>query len=293
MSLPYNEFSGFHARPPDAETYIRRMHYGAFQPVMENVPKGAQPWDERFPREVMEAYRYYANLHRQLAPYLHSYDQHAFETKTPILRDMDKKRFSTRLGDEIFVKYVTSYEHNVRFKLPPGEWIDYWDESAVYAGDQFYIMNAPLGREPIFIRRGAIIPMLVNNDATGHGTSLSDGALTVNVYPQGHSTFRYFDPANGWLTFDVTARKQKLALCTLEQIPSQPLIYRIGGVRNKPNFVRARDGAIMVNVKKGEKLPEFGTERAATRAAQGWYYDAAAKRLIVKFSAPATTCAAP
>jgi hypothetical protein len=290
MSLPYNEFSGFHAKPPDAETYMRRMHWGAFQPVMENVPKGAQPWDARYPPEVMQAYRYYANLHRELAPYLHSYDQEAFASKTPIFREMDSKRLSARLGNEFFVKYVASYEHTARFKLPPGEWINYWDETQVLAGDAFYTIPAPPGREPIFILRGAIIPMDVRNDITGHGTVDSNGALTVAAYPKGNTSFRYYDAVNGWVVLEVKTRKQKLALCTKEGIPSQPLLYRIAGVRSKPNFVRARGGSTQVNGRKGVLLTEYATEGEAARAGRGWFYDAAAKRLIVKFSSPGRKC---
>ncbi len=293
MSLPYNEFSGFNATPPDAETYIRRMHWGAFQPVMENVPKTAQPWDARYPAQVMQVYRYYANLHRELAPYLFSYDRAAYETHTPILRDMNTATFSARLGDEFFVKYVTDYRTKVSVTLPPGEWLNYWDETKLYNGGTTINYPVPLGREPIFILRGAIIPMFVNNNITGHGTTASRKLLTVNVYPTDHSTFRYFDDENGWLTLDVSSLKQRLALCTLEQIPSRALLYRIARVRNKPNFVKAQDGAISVNGQWGAPLPEYTSEEDAARANKGWYYDAAAKRLIVKLTARGTNCPAP
>lgn len=293
MPLPYNEFSGFNATPPDAETYIRRMHWGAFQPVMENVPKRDQPWAPQYPPHVMEVYRYYANLHRELAPYIHSYDRHAFETREPILRDMDPARYSARLGNEFFVKYIVEYTDRVRVKLPPGEWINYWNESEIFQGNSTIIYPVPLGREPIFILRGAIIPMDVRTNLTRHGTTESAGSLTVNVYPYGHSTFRYYDPTNGWVTFDVQTVKQRIALCTLDAIPSQPLLYRIAHVRNKPNFVRVQDGAISVNGKWGTKLPERASAVQVARTKTGWFYDASAKRLIVKLSARGTNCPAP
>ncbi len=293
MPLPYNEFSGFNAKAPDAETYIRRMHWGAFQPVMENVPKEEQPWHPMYPPQVMEIYRYYAYLHRELAPYLHSYDQAAFETKTPILRDTDPIHFSARLGNEFFVQYVTDYTREMSIKLPPGEWINYWDEAQIFKGDTKIRYPVPLGHEPIFILRGAIIPMAVDSAWTGHGSDASRGALTVNVYPSVHSTFRYYDPQNGWLTFDVQTIKQRIALCTLDQIPSEPLLYRIAQVRNKPNHVRAQNGAISVNGKWGKKLPEFSSADQVARAKKGWYYDAASKRLIVKLKQRGTHCPAP
>lgn len=293
MPLAYNELSGFSNKSPDAETWIRRMHWGAFQPVMENVPKVTQPWDKRYPAQVMEVYRYYANLHRELAPYLHSNDRAAFETKTPIFRNIDSANFSAQLGSEFFVRYVTAYKRNLTITLPAGSWINYWNEAKVFVGGKTIKYPVPLGREPIFIRNGAIVPMDVRTDITGHGTTASRGSLTVNVYPNGHSTFRYYDPKNGWLTFDVQTIKQRLALCTLAQTPSQPLLYRIARVQNKPNWVRWQAGALGVNGQWGKKLPEYASEMDAARAEQGWSYDALAKRLIVKVSKLGTECPAP
>lgn len=293
MPLPYNEFSGFSNQHPDAETYIRRMHWGAMQPVMENVPKANQPWDPIYPPELMQVYRYYSTLHRELAPYLHSYDQAASETKTPILRNTNGSRMTAQLGNEIFVKYVTRYAERVQVKFPPGEWINYWNESQVFQGGSMAFYTTPPGKEPIFIARGAIIPMEVRNDYTGHGTAASINALTVNVYPNGHSTFRYYDPQNGWLTFDVKTVKKRLSLCTLEQTPSKPIIYRIAGVKQKPNWVKAALGAVSVNGSWGKKLPERASELSVGQTNKGWYYDAVAKRLIVKITTRGTNCPAP
>ncbi|MCC7165184.1 MAG: hypothetical protein IT331_21980 [Anaerolineae bacterium] len=293
MPLPYNEFSGFSNQHPDAETYVRRMHWGAMQPVMENVPKTVQPWSSVYPPELMQTYRYYSTLHRELAPYLHSYDRHASETKTPILRNWNSARFTAQLGDEIFVKYVTSYTRQVRVKFPPGEWINYWNESEVYPGGSVIYYPTPPGQEPIFIRRGAIIPMEVRNDYTGHGTVASLDALTVNVYPDAHSTFRYYDPVNGWLTFDVKTVKKRLALCTLEQTPSKPIIYRIVGVKQKPNRVMAQAGAVSVNGSWGKPLAERVNVEALGQKNKGWYHDAAAQVLWVKVTRRGTNCPAP
>lgn len=293
MPLAFNEFSGYANTPPDAETYIRRMQWGAFQPVMENVPKGAQPWDPRFPPQVMQAYRYYATLHAELQPYLHSYDQAAFETKTPIFRDMNSRQYSARLGNEFFVKYVTSPTTAVRFRLPAGQWINYWNESQIFQGSTTILYPTPVGKEPILIARGAIIPMQVRSSITGHGTRFSDGALTLNVYSIDHSTFRYHDLTNGWLTFDVTTQKQRAALCTLDQIPSQPLLWRLNSVKKQPKSVTAQNGAVGVNTAWGAALPQRSSEIAVEKAASGWFYDAPAQRLIIKISTLGTDCPAP
>lgn len=293
MPLPYNEFSGFASHPPDAETYIRRMHWGAFQPVMENVPKTAQPWSPQYPPLVMQTYRYYATLHAELAPYLSSYDQAAYETKTPILRQLNPNRFSAALGNEFWVQYVTGSVTSVNLKPPPGDWINYWDESQIIHGGTVTPYSVPLGKEPILIANGAIIPMDVRTAVTGHGKTASAGSLTINAYPIQHSSFHYHDPTNGWLTLDVTTTNKRAALCTLDAVPSQPLIWRVANVRTKPNQVTVQNGAIGINTAWGTPIPQRITEIKVERAATGWFYDATQKRLIVKLSALGTDCPAP
>jgi hypothetical protein len=95
------------------------------------------------------------------------------------------------------------------------------------------------------------------------------------------------------LTLDATTDRQRLSLCTLDQVPSQPLIWRIAFVRNKPNRVTVESGAVGVNTGWGEPLPERNNERKTARKPNGWYYDAAAQRLIVKVSTLGTACPAP
>jgi alpha-D-xyloside xylohydrolase len=43
--------------------------------------------------------------------------------------------------------------------LPPGEWIDFWSESRV-TGPGEITAAAPLGIIPVFVRAGALLPML-------------------------------------------------------------------------------------------------------------------------------------
>lgn len=294
MPLAYNEFSGFNKTPPDTETLLRRFHWGAFQPVMEDVPKTVEPWDPSYPPIVMQMYRYYANLHAELAPYLHSYDEAAYESPAPIFRDMSPQNFSARLGNEFFVQYVTAYVKNIQIKFPPaGTWIDYWRPKQVYNAGTTITYHTLPGNEPIFIAEGAIIPLHVRNKLTGHGTGSSAGALTLETFPIDHSTFHYHDPANGWLDFDVTMTGTHLALCSLNGLPSEPLIWRINQIPTAPLSVTLQNGAVGVNTAWGTALLKRKNESAVDGASSGWYYDAGADRLIVKISTPGNDCPAP
>jgi hypothetical protein len=302
LPAPFNEFLGFQSfpagtQPPTLEQYYRRLHFGALQVVMDNSPfENLDPWRSEWdePRLVL-AYRYYAWLHLELGPYLHSYDRAAYETGAPIFRSPDRDAFTTMLGDEIFVAYVTGDAvTQLPVELPPGEWIDYWDGARTYVGPGAHVLpvgeappalasGAVTGREPILIRRGAIIPMDVRRDYTGHGTRESDGSLTVLVYPAGDTSFRYFDDDAGrWVTLNASLAAGGLVLSTSRRV-SRPLLYRIEGWPEPPRSIATCGHRVLVNGDPTGMLPPADSEVAANGATQStWFYDETAKRLIVK-----------
>ena len=61
---------------PDKNLFIRWAQLGSLMPIMENGGKynvQHQPW--RYgDKNVVSIYKYYANLHHELVPYLYSYD---------------------------------------------------------------------------------------------------------------------------------------------------------------------------------------------------------------------------
>lgn len=290
IPAPYNEFTAYDRTDPDAETLIRRMHWGAFQAVMENAPALAStfPWDPHYPSNVMQLYQYYATLHWELIPYLHSYDQMSQETGIAILHDVDAAHDSAMLGDEIFVQYVTDYTRTLAVTLPKGEWINYWDEQ-VYTGPVTIQLPVPLGREPVFIANGAIIPMQVRDSTTVHGTTASAGALTVDVYPTIHSSFRYFDPSGARVRFDAWENGGRVTLCT-DWPPSQPVIYRIERRSAAPQRVSSLNGAVAVNAAWGTPLPPLTSELMVDGSSGGWFFDAASRHLYIKQSQPGSWC---
>jgi alpha-glucosidase (family GH31 glycosyl hydrolase) len=288
---PFNEFTGYSNTTPDAETYIRRMHWGAFQPVMENdnLSTTGFPWDAHYPSQVLQAYRYYTNLHWELAPYFHTYDEIAYLNNWPIFQQPNPARYSTVLGREFFVQYVTDYVQSMNVSLPAGQWINYWNEQEMHTGPATIPVAVPPGREPIWIANGAIIPMQVRDNSTGHGTTASSGALTVNVFPHGHSLFSYFDLNQKWLLLDMNQSGNSVTLCTSAP-PSQPVIYRVGRWTAAPNRVAQLNGAVGINVSWGTPIPVLGNETAVDASAGGWYYDAARQHLIVKLTRVGNYC---
>ncbi len=284
LPAPFNEFTGYDGYfRPDEETFYRRIHFGAMQVVMDHSPwLHASPWNPVYSASLLDDYRKFAWLHRELVPYLHSYDWNAYETGEPILRDVDANKYTTRLGEEIFVAYVTDYLANVPqldIALPPGEWIDYWDTRDVVSGTLH--RSVPLGQEPIFIANGAIIPMDVSRAYTHHGTEMSAGSLTVLVYPAGDSSFRYRDDqANRWIVFRAHQTADHLELAASDGL-SQPILYRVERMIAAPTAVAICGASVTVG--GGAGIPPAASEDAVNGAsAPAWHYDAGDDRLIVK-----------
>ncbi len=283
---PYNEFAGYAYKDnntPDEETYIRRLHFGCFQVVMANTPyANSDPWLDKYSPKLIEAYRYYSWLHKELVPYLFSYSWNMHENPgEPVYRNCDPCNFTTKLGDEIFVAYVTDYMRTIDIKLPEGQWLNYWDEQQVVTGSA-KDYPVPLGKEPIFIRNGAIIPMDVERDYTAHGTRESKGSITVLVYPHGKSEFRYRDEAaDRWYVINSDRLDDTLKLDIRPAGISTPIIYRIARWNKQPKSVDVSRSTVMVN--KGGALKNADSERQVNGAkTSAWYYDADTRRLIIK-----------
>ena len=284
LPAPYNELTGYdYDNPvaPDEETYFRRIHWGAFQPVMAHTPfANSDPWRSQYSSDLLYAYRYFAWLHKELTPYFMSYARRMHEQSSQPILQQGPAPYSMLVGDEIFVPFVTDPTGSIDVRLPSGSWVEYWEEASVVSGT-LPEYPAPLGREPIFIKLGAIIPMEVERDYTGHGTWESQGSLTVLVYPNGTSTFRYFNDDNGvWSTFRSVAEGNRLTL-SVDTAPPMPLLYRVGRVATKPTSVAINGRTVLVN--QGGGLSEAESESEINGSpASAWFYDDVRQRLIVK-----------
>jgi hypothetical protein len=238
---------------------------------------------------LLEAYRYYSWLHLEIVPYLYSYDYAMYETNEPVFRGSHATpegfvpfAASTLLGNEIFVAYVgEAGVTEIDIDLPSGEWVDYWNPARVFTGPTRITQPVPLGREPIFIRNGSIIPLDVSRDVTGHGTMESSGSLTVWVHPSGASSFRYRDEKEGrWIVLSSSLQNGTLVLDAAPW-PNRPVIFRVDGFTSAPAGISTAGGHVATDA--SGMVPELTTEAAVNGASSNaWFYDAGAKRLTVK-----------
>lgn len=284
LPAPMNEFTGYdyqNRSAPDEEAYYRRLHWGAFQPVMAHTPfSNSDPWRPEYGGDLLVAYRYYAWLHKELTPYFLSYARRMHDQPQLPVVQPGPGPDSMLVGEEIFVPYVTTKTPAIEVRLPPGEWVDYWDEERVVAGSVAE-QPAPRSREPVFLRLGALIPLEVERDYTGHGTRGSQGSLTVLVYPGGTSSFRYYDDAaDAWTTFRSVQDGTRLTL-SADSGTRSPVLYRVGRMYSKPSSVGLSGRTVLIN--QPGSLPELSSETLVNEALfSAWFYDEAAKRVIVK-----------
>jgi len=155
---------------PDAEVFTRWAEFGALSPVMQihtTANKGA--WD--FGPDAEKTYRKFAKLHTSLFPYIYTYAKIASEKGLPIIRplpfaDPDDpqahvQRYEYLFGDELLVAPVVekgAVSREVYF--PRGSrWIDF-RTGAEHSGGKIEKVDAPLDALPLFVRAGALIPML-------------------------------------------------------------------------------------------------------------------------------------
>jgi hypothetical protein len=169
-------------------------------------------------------------------------------------------------------------------QLPAGNWINYWDDAEVYEGPSTISYPVPLGREPIFIREGALIPMEVSREYTGHGTRQSAGSLTVLVYPADKSSFSYRDDSN-WVRFTSLFEGDALTL-TSSPAPSRPVLYRIARWTSEPVVVSVDNTTVEVNQPRTPAARLNSESEVNGAASNAWFYDASAERLIVKVVPP-------
>ncbi|MHB8873273.1 MAG: TIM-barrel domain-containing protein [Myxococcaceae bacterium] len=168
---------GYRHSPPNKETWVRWVEQSALSSVMQTGDSSSQmPWEQTpgngRDAEALEVYRRYARLHLRLFPYEWTYAQQVATDGRPILRALglafpalgvhpdDEYLF----GGSLLVAPVMSAGATERtLVLPPGEWIDWWDGTSHDGGESGgaeITVPAPLGKLPLFLRAGGIVPLL-------------------------------------------------------------------------------------------------------------------------------------
>ncbi len=278
---------GYRHSPADKELYIRWFEQTALSTVMQVGDASSQtPWEfaanNGRDQETLDDYRVYARLHMRLFPYEWTYAQNIatdgraitrpFGLAWPALNAHPDDQYM--FGDDLLVAPVLTRGATTRdVILPPGEWIDWWD-GTVYdggaAGGSTVTVPAPLGKLPLLVRAGAIVPLLRPTiDTLSPATdpdieSFADdsGILYVRIAP-GHekSTFTLYD--------GTTINAAATANSTKYHSGNTGFIFKSGSIlelidTRAPLFVFGGDGHL---------LPFVADPAALAGATEGWSWD--------------------
>jgi alpha-D-xyloside xylohydrolase len=270
--------------PPNL--FMRWTQFGCFSPIMQmhrQVAKELQyPW--RYGEEALKNYHFFANLHTRLFPYIYTYAKEAGTTGLPIIRPLvllnqtDGNTFSLKhtylFGNEFLVAPMLEPNSNSRqVYLPVGDWLDFWTNERHSGGKNITWTNPQQSQMPLFVRDGAIVPMLpadiqtlcdsnyVNNPAIKTpGTE-----LLFLIYPGVASQFSLYDgtviqskPRPGHLTVTLSSVSRSV---TFQIFIAEPAKV-------------TRDGATLFKTSTSAQFDAVDT---------GWHFDAQSKFLFVKF----------
>ncbi len=163
----------------DGELLARWIEQGALTPIMMDQDScvGGEPslkasiWNST---DAQDAWRVYARLHTRLQPYFDTLAREANATGAPIMRhvflehperlDLASEDSAYYLGPALYVAPILKRGARSRVaKLPPGTFVEWQPSGAiapVLAGGQDVTLDAPLGKLPLLLRAGHLLPLL-------------------------------------------------------------------------------------------------------------------------------------
>jgi alpha-glucosidase (family GH31 glycosyl hydrolase) len=185
----------------EAELFVRWFQMGAFCPVFRSHGRS---WRQRLPwafgPEIEAICRHYLDLRYRLMPYTYSLAWQAHREGLPLMRplalewpdepDLGDLATAWLWGDQLLVAPVTrAGATHWPVRLPPGAWHAF-DSHERHAGGRGITVEAPLARLPLFVRAGAILPLMAP------ARHLKDGPpdeITLRLYPEGRSSFSLYE----------------------------------------------------------------------------------------------------
>jgi alpha-glucosidase len=175
-----------------AELMLRWTQYGALTPFARNHSVigtvDQYPWS--FGPDVEAGVRSALELRYRLLPYIYTAFVRASETGAPIQRplifDFQADEQARNLDDQylfgsdvLVAPIVEDGQRQREVYLPAGEWFDF-NSGEHLAGGQTVIAAAPLEFIPVFVRAGAVLPMLDQAPQTTDG--LAPESIELHVF---------------------------------------------------------------------------------------------------------------
>ncbi len=185
---PACEIGGYWGKHSDKKSFIRYTQLASMVPTMVNGgSRGALgdhlPWN--YDNQTISIYRDFVNLHRKFAPYLFSSSVEGHLNGNSIIQDCSNENNSHLLGDDIFVKAITTESDTIKIVFPDeNKWINYWDVKEVFSPSDTIFKYYSIEKYPIFIKEGAIIPIEISEKDN----------VEFLIFPKGESSYVFHKP---------------------------------------------------------------------------------------------------
>lgn len=288
--LDRNDLNLTEVIPFDLENFQRWVAQGAMTPFMQlhgrgNLAPWTVPGTSAEQDETVAIYRYWATLHHAMVPYWYSMAEEAYASEGVILHPIgdtpaewaDDWRYL--VGDAFLVAPLFESGDVRDVELPSGaRWYDWWDPGGDAIDGGTTLAGYDVGerlRIPVFVREGAIVPVRVENDVNGLGTSASAAFLTVLAWPGASAS-----------SFALHEEDESVTAIGVGRAGSGEVTVTFGPARGSV-IVRLRAEAAPTAVRAdGAPMTEHGDRAALDAAESGTWYDPAARTLWVKSTLP-------
>lgn len=200
-----------------AELYVRWLQYGVFSPI-NRLHSTRDKWSKEpwlYGEEAEKIATDFLRLRHQLLPYLYTANVRTAKEGVPLVMPMYylddcpqayEYKDQYYFGENVIVAPVLEKRKRdkmarVKCWLPKGRWTDFFT-GEVFEGGKEYTVLCPLERIPVFVREGAIIPML----PADKGNKQDFIELEVRVYG-GNGKYRMSDEV-GYIEFTTMRREE-------------------------------------------------------------------------------------
>ncbi|WP_098443904.1 glycoside hydrolase family 31 protein [Bacillus sp. es.036] len=195
------DLAGFNGDIPSAELFMRSSSMAAFCPIMQyhaeskaEFSQDRTPWNiasRTGEDQVIDVYRFFANVRMNLIPYLYQESLKACNTGEPLMRalmlDFPEDERVTGIYDEylfgeslLVAPVIDEGEIERNVYLPEGKWMHLWT-SEVLEGPTYITCTAGVEEIPVFVRMNSAL--LLNVSESGELGSPVGNDLTSYKQP--------------------------------------------------------------------------------------------------------------
>lgn len=196
MSSDIGGFAVDPENPTDPELYVRWLQMGTFTPMLRTHAQ-LKPEPYHYP-EIEPISKKFIKMRYEWLPYNYTLAYENASMGWPLARPIDfhaenpGERYASvddeyMWGDNLLIAPVMQQGARTRKVLfPAGEWINYNNTALSYKGGSTATVKAPLDQLPMFVRRGAFIPLYTL--PLENVTQYDPAHLTVEYYPSTEET---------------------------------------------------------------------------------------------------------